>query len=135
MVEFVKRLDKRKLITFVPYYDKISQKILKVQFGKEIGFTLYLFDLNERKVYWGDYATKKILKIIHSPQIVLLLFPKIYPTLVKIISFLIRRHRKVCPPSEGACKFIKTKEGEYTNITKNAHHYIRNFIKFSHNYF
>jgi|GEM_PF-5694238 len=124
MVEFIRKLDKNNLIFFISYYSKRGQRILNKQFGSKIGFTFYLFDLNEMKVYWGDAATLKVLKIVKFPDFIAKLFSKFYPIIVEIISYAIKRHRMICPPSEGKCKFIKTSEGEFSFITKFAYNEI-----------
>ncbi len=117
MTNFVKKFDKENKILYLPYETNLGKSILNKQFGDEIGFTLYLFEPQEKRVYWGDYATSRILEIINFPGIITWAFPKIYPTLVKTVSYVIKRHSKVCPPEEGVCKFVRTSEGEFAEIT------------------
>ncbi len=114
----VEYLDKGKKVIFLKYESRQAQNILKKQFGKYMGFTLYLFE-NDR-VVWGDNATHRVLEMVNLPYFLTSVFSSLYPLVVKAISFLEKRHRMVEPPKEGLCMFVRTNKGVHAKMTEKA---------------
>lgn len=128
LVGAVRKIDKKKKLNFLPFKSKIAQKILHEQFGKEIGFTLYLFEKN--RATWGDSATLRLIKILGFPPLLAKTLSRFYPHFVKMISFMIRRHQLVCPPGQEKCRFIKVGNLEYAKTNKKVQSLLNNLWRY-----
>ena len=93
-IKILRELNKNKF-TFLEYKSDEAQEILNVQF-KEIGFTLYLFDRNY--VYYGEYAIKRISKIVGMPKIIQEFSFSFHPYIVGGVGLLTSRKQKVSEP-------------------------------------
>lgn len=109
-VKILRKLDNNKFV-FLEYKDKTSQKILKKQFTK-IGFSLYIFDTNY--VYYGQDAIKRIASILKMPKIIQEFSYNLHPYIVKGVSFLTGRNKKVQEP-----KGSKKIKNEVKKLIKN----------------
>lgn len=87
-------LDRQRRFRVLPYQSAESQALLRAQFGDHCGFSLFLFE--ENSVSWGREAARRIVKTLHLPGAPLAFW--LYPTVVRVVSFLTRREQIVCGP-------------------------------------
>ncbi len=88
--ETVTKLDKSKKILFWSYYSPKSKELLKAQFGKEYGFSLYLFEKSNVSI--GGEAVKACFRAIGKPAFQM---HSLYPLVVRLVSLATGRKRKV----------------------------------------
>jgi len=96
-VQLIGLLDRREKISTLSFDAPDSQALLRAQFGARYGFAMYLFE--REQVSWGPEAARRILEIISLPRWVAKLAFYVYPSLVRSVSWLTRRQRKVCGPN------------------------------------
>ncbi len=89
-----------------PYESAPAQELLAV--FEEPGFTLYLFE--DRTVHWGSQAAQAVASRLHVPYLLVQGIGKIYPAIVRIVSFLTRRQRPVSGP-KCDCGVTVTEDG------------------------
>jgi len=94
----LKRLDRRRLFKMWDYDSSPAGRILRAQFGENYGFSMYLFEFDAEEVSWGAEAARCIVETLSLPRWTAKLAFYIYPSLVRLISILMRRTRSVCGP-------------------------------------
>ncbi|MDW8329959.1 MAG: DCC1-like thiol-disulfide oxidoreductase family protein, partial [Candidatus Bipolaricaulota bacterium] len=73
----VRLLDRRKKFALLPFESAEAQRVLRAQFGENVGFAMFLFD--EESVSWGAEAAKRIVRALALPgaSVAFWLYPKI----------------------------------------------------------
>jgi len=97
-VALLKRLDRHGGFEALQYDSPRAQAILKAQFGERYGFSMYLFEFDERRVSWGAEAARRVVESLRLPKLLAKLAFRAYPALVWFISWLTRRARPICGP-------------------------------------
>jgi|SRR3989344_3868660 len=92
-INLVKKLDKQKQFTFLNIHNKKAKDILKKQFGKNYGYSIYLIDKDY--IYSGGEATKTIFKILKTPILKFKYLHHFYKPGAKLISILTNRKEKI----------------------------------------
>lgn len=87
-------LDWHKRFALLPYESAQAQELLRAQFGENFGFAMFLFDAES--VSWGAEAARKIARALALPGASLAFW--LYPKIVQLVSWLVRRQRRVCGP-------------------------------------
>lgn len=90
----VRALDWHKRFALLPYESAQAQELLRAQFGENFGFAMFLFDAES--VSWGAEAARKIARALALPGASLAFW--LYPKIVQLVSWLVRRQRRVCGP-------------------------------------
>jgi len=116
LVGLLRWFDHQGLLTFWAYDSRRAQSVLKAQFGAEQGFTMYLFTNTD--VYWAQAAARQATQMLKFPVSLSLCVERVYPTLVRAISMLSGRRRRVCTPGR-AC-FALTGEAGSVPVTPKA---------------
>lgn len=94
LVQLVRRLDFPKKFSALPFESAEAQAILRTQFGDSFGFAMYLFE--EERVSWGRESAKRIVQTLSLPGARLAFW--LYPSLVRLVSWLTQRKPTVCGP-------------------------------------
>lgn len=90
------RLDRRCQFDARPLSDADAHELLSAQFGAQTGFAMYLVEPD--RVHWGANAAERVPALMAWPRWMSRLAFRIYPTLVRIVSWLSRRERTACSP-------------------------------------
>jgi len=104
-IRAVKRMDRSKRFSFLPFESKKGKSLLTAQFGK-VAFTMYIFA--RTKVYWGPGAAKFIVRSLGFPKTMSKFAAKMYPSVVKSVSTLTHRKREVVYPRKGFSMMMKS---------------------------
>jgi len=114
----LRRLDRKRQLTLLPIEDANAQALLSAQFDAESGFTMYLF--HQGHVYWAQSAAREVAHLLGWPRWIANLSYKIYPAVVRAVSFLTRRKQQVCMPESGACGVTLSSAGQVSINDKAA---------------
>lgn len=93
-VRLIRWLDFQSKVRVLPFEDHEAQAILRAQFGDSFGFAMFLFE--EERVSWGQEAAKRIVQTLSLPGARLAFW--LYPSCVRLVSWLTRRKQTVCGP-------------------------------------
>lgn len=116
-VQLVHLLDRRKTIFVLPFDAPDSRALLHAQFGDHYGFAMYLFE--HEQVSWGQEAAQRIIKTLLLPQWMARLAFHMYPSLVKLVSWLTRRERQFCGPNY-ACLHNSSQKQQLEGLQEGA---------------
>lgn len=97
-IQLVRVLDRKGVISSLPFDDPRVHELLRAQFEDRYGFAMYLFERDEARVSWGARAAQRIVESISLPRGLGRLAFRLYPSLVGLVSRLAHRTRKVCGP-------------------------------------
>jgi predicted DCC family thiol-disulfide oxidoreductase YuxK len=100
-VSLLRRLDRHRRFSVMDYNSPQAQALLNSQFAEGYGFSMYLFEFDERQVSWGAEAARRVMESLRMPHLLAQLAFHTYPALVRIVSRLTRRKRSVCGPECG----------------------------------
>ena len=95
-VQLIQLLDRSKRICALSFDAPDSQVLLRTQFEDKYGFAMYLFEKDQ--VSWGQEAARRVIESLSLPRWMARLAFYAYPSLVKLVSWLARRQRRVCGP-------------------------------------
>jgi predicted DCC family thiol-disulfide oxidoreductase YuxK len=117
-VSLLGRLDRQGRFSVMDYDSPQAQALLNSQFGEGYGFSMYLFEFNERRVSWGAEAARRVVESLQMPRLLAQLAFRTYPTLVRIVSRLTRHRRSVCGPE---CAGLSVPRGkQFTSLREEA---------------
>lgn len=97
-VGILKKLDRRGRFRTMEFDSPEAQALLQAQFGERFGFAMYLFELDAGEVSWGREAARRVVRGLGLSSALARLAFWLYPAVVKIVSKLTRRTRRVCGP-------------------------------------
>ncbi len=117
-VSLLGRLDRRGRFSVMDYDSPQAQALLNSQFGEGYGFSMYLFEFDERRVSWGAEAARRVVESLRMPRLLAQLTFRTYPALVQVVSRLTRRRRSVCGPE---CAGLSVPRGnQFTSLREEA---------------
>lgn len=97
-VAALQKLDGRERFRVLEFDSPRALEVLRVQFGGRYGFALYLFELDIGEVSWGREAVRRAVWGLGWPRSVAYVAFWLYPVVVRLVSRLTRRTRRVCGP-------------------------------------
>ncbi len=97
-VAVLQRLDRQRRFRALAFDAQQAQALLQAQFGERYGFAMYLFELNTGEVSWGREAARRVVRGLGLPHPIARLAFWLYPAVVRLVSWLTRRRRRVCGP-------------------------------------
>lgn len=95
-VQLIRILDRKRRISALCFDAPAAQALLRAQFGENYGFAMYLFEACE--VSWSREAARRIVENISLPRWMVWMTFHVYPSLVRLVTKLTRRRRRVCGP-------------------------------------
>jgi len=97
-VAVLQRLDRQRRFRALAFDAQQARALLQAQFGERYGFAMYLFELNAGEVSWGREAARRVVRGLGLPHPIARLAFWLYPAVVRLVSWLTRRRRRVCGP-------------------------------------
>lgn len=89
-------VDRRGRFIQLPFGAPDAQRLLRAQFGADVGFAMYLIEPS--RIHWGARAAERVTALMSAPAWLARVALLSYPTLVSVVSRLTRRQRAVCGP-------------------------------------
>lgn len=97
-VVVLQKLDRQKRFRALAFDAQEAQALLQAQFGERFGFAMYLLEPDLGEVSWGREAARRVIRGLGLPAAFARLAFWLYPALVRLVSKLTRRERRVCGP-------------------------------------
>lgn len=94
-------LDRQDRFVQRPFDAPDAQVMLRAQFGDAFGFAMYLVEAD--RVSWGARAAERVVEALGGPRLLkrplTWLAFRLYPWVLRTVTRLSRRERKVCGPA------------------------------------